>query len=512
MIGKPRSETHPSTFSIKKVDSEPLVDREDLFSLTQSRVNHLGAQDLDLFLHVEISDREFQAKLLLATLGASRGHNVLVCDWATMIRAVAFGRRKRGFVLTKSLTPSESKLRNHALILALGIEIASIDEESNITMESYVDFALSRYSVETLSQASIVFCWGEDDYDTLTATYPAHSKRFHKTGSPRVDLWDSRFNSPTLTSGVKTRRPFALVISSIGGAVSKVPFHEVVKTYRKLGYFSRDPNYYRWLLDQERETHDLLAAYVELLHQWSRIPKSYDIVLRPRPDEDVEAWENILGQLESVSIAPDGPVAPLLRQSAAVVQTGSTVAYEALFMGKPVFSFSPFPLEFRSGEFANDLGVRVATAEEIHQGIESRVREQPAGTFNLWEDREQHVRKKIYFSEDQLASDRMLDVLEEAFRIRPSNEMPRLATLRNPGMVALILYSTVPRWMQTLYRKLKSSTKDERNWKFPDVNRSETVRLIRHFESVMKITNPSRVRFVGRRGVWIMPSTRRKGR
>ena len=37
---------------------------------------------MNIYLHVEISSRELDSKLLLATLAASRGHDIIVSDWA----------------------------------------------------------------------------------------------------------------------------------------------------------------------------------------------------------------------------------------------------------------------------------------------------------------------------------------------------------------------------------------------------------------------------------------------
>ena len=40
---------------------------------------------MNIYLHVEISSRELDSKLLLATLAASRGHDVIVSDLAGIL-------------------------------------------------------------------------------------------------------------------------------------------------------------------------------------------------------------------------------------------------------------------------------------------------------------------------------------------------------------------------------------------------------------------------------------------
>ena len=46
---------------------------------------------MNIYLHVEISNRELDSKLLLATLAASRGHQVIVSDIVGIEKGVKNG-------------------------------------------------------------------------------------------------------------------------------------------------------------------------------------------------------------------------------------------------------------------------------------------------------------------------------------------------------------------------------------------------------------------------------------
>ena len=87
---------------------------------------------MNIYLHVEISSRELDSKLLLATLAASRGHDVIVSDLAGIEKGINKGLLAPGIFHTKSLTPHKDKINRHKKMIDKGFMITSIDEEGNL--------------------------------------------------------------------------------------------------------------------------------------------------------------------------------------------------------------------------------------------------------------------------------------------------------------------------------------------------------------------------------------------
>ena len=144
---------------------------------------------MNIYLHVEISARELDSKLLLAVLAASKGNEVLVSSIGFIINGLNTKVLAPGIYHTKSLTPSKNKIIRHQKIIDQGSKITSIDEEAGIDQDDYSEFAIDRYSDLSIEQASAVFGWGLNDTDTLKKIYSKNSQKIHKTGSPRADLW-----------------------------------------------------------------------------------------------------------------------------------------------------------------------------------------------------------------------------------------------------------------------------------------------------------------------------------
>ena len=80
---------------------------------------------MNIYLHIEISDRELDSKLLLGTLAASRGHDVIVSDLMGIMKGVKTGTLSPGIFHTKSLSPHKDKIDRHKLMIDNGFNSKS---------------------------------------------------------------------------------------------------------------------------------------------------------------------------------------------------------------------------------------------------------------------------------------------------------------------------------------------------------------------------------------------------
>ena len=64
---------------------------------------------MNIYQHVEHAARELDSKLLIATIAAARGHQVIVSDLEGIEKGMRRGVLAPGIFHTKSLTPSAMK-------------------------------------------------------------------------------------------------------------------------------------------------------------------------------------------------------------------------------------------------------------------------------------------------------------------------------------------------------------------------------------------------------------------
>lgn len=318
---------------------------------------------MNIYLHVELSFRELDSKLLLAILAAENGHQVIISNMSEIMQGIRLGVFPPGIFHTKSLTPSKSKITRHQNIIDRKFLVTSIDEEAGVDRFSYNQFAKDRYSDKTIEQSSAAFCWGDQDTETLKKTYPKNSEKFFKTGSPRVDLWKSSLSDYWISPKGMPEKPFLLVSSNMN-STRVLNFHDNIKFHNDAGYFERDPNLYKNLFYMMAENYKKLYSFIEAIKYLAENNNRFEIVLRPHPTEDVKAWEIFLENVPNVHVIRLDSITSWVKNSFAVMHNGCTTAIEATVSGKPVLTYKPFEMEY-ANELPNTLGYNIKSKEEL---------------------------------------------------------------------------------------------------------------------------------------------------
>ena len=463
---------------------------------------------MDIFLRVEVAAREFESKVLVGLVAASHGHRVYVSDWSTMMKSLIFRRGRAGFVHMNSVSPAKSTEAFHRIFRWAGFNISSLDEEAGTLWGSYEQFADARYGDSTLEHVDAIFCWGDHDRDSLREKFPSHARKFIRTGSPRADLWDPRFSSVYSAPITSLPKPYILIPSGVGGPLKWLHLHELLENLASTGYLERSPGFGKTVLDFYEDGVKLMRAYVDLIRHLSREFEQYEIVLKPHPSENPHAWRVVLGSIERVRVESECPVSPLIRQSSAVVTTGSTTAIEAGLAGVPVVSFLPFEMPTRDNTLVEEFGVRAETPDEVSIALRKLLE-----TGNNLMPPSERVSvdfcNKIYLSNHELAAERMVDVWESLIHeeTRAGSTRPRKwLSSRDftywfasafPSITQLVLPGSRNRFEHRLGR----------NRKFPPINRESVRFLVGKLSDVIGLSGKISVKFIGSRGVLLLPKS-----
>ena len=366
---------------------------------------------MNIYMHTEISARELDSKLLLAVMAAFKGHQVLISSLGEIIYGLNSKFLNPGIFHTKSLTPGKSKIDRHQKIIDNKSIISSIDEESGIDQSGYDQFAKDRYSKLTIDQSEVVFCWGPEDTNTLQKIYFESSKKIHKTGSPRADLWRPIFTDYWSPPKNLPQKPF-LLISSNMLCTNKRKFHENIKFHSDAGYFQRDPDLYKNLFYQWSEDYKKLYEFVDAIKHLSKNNHGYDIVLRPHPTEDIRAWDIFLKDVPNVHVIREGSITDWIKYAFAIMHNGSTTAIEATISGKPVLTFNPFKMEY-AHDLSNSLGFNINSKDKLLEKANQLFELSKKVNFKIEKvDIPEQLLKKIYIDQNELASEKIIRIWE----------------------------------------------------------------------------------------------------
>jgi len=454
---------------------------------------------MNIYIHVETAARELDSKLLLAVVAASRGHQVLVSELSALMMGVQSGALTPGVFHTKSLAPGDKKIARHQALIDRGFSVTSIDEEGGLLDHGYDSMAKSRYSEKTIGQASAVFCWGAEDTDTLKRFYSGFSSRIYQTGSPRADLWKPSFSQFLPPPKAMPAKPYLLVSSNMGTANNIQPFHEKIRFHRQTGYFQRDPGILSMLFGFASDDYRMTLAFIEAIRYLSSLNNDYDIVLRPHPVENIEAWKVYLEGIPNVHVIREGSITAWVNYAFAVMHNGCTTALEATISGKPVVTYVPFELEY-ARDIPNGIGERVSSLEALSEAVSQLFRaSQSVGRGEQEQRLPESVAKKIYLDDAELAAEKIVKVWEtlDNGELSHQNNWSRLRRHLTIAKLRRLAVSALKRAFPRKFRLVQE------NYKFPPMNAADIREHVSRLQRVLGLNEPLECKLLSERTVLI---------
>ena len=458
---------------------------------------------MNIYLQIEIAARELDSKLLLAVIAAANGHDVLIGERTIINTGLVNGSLLPGILYKKDITPLRGAESLNTAIKSRGSLITCTDEEATLIDYNYDWVARARFSDETLDQAAAVFGWGESDTETLKQIYPRHADKIHLTGAPRVDMWTTKFSNYWGKPACLPERPYLLISSNMNIANNMRPFHESIRYERDAGgYYEREPELFSRKFGMAAENYQMIYAFIEAIRYMGENADGFDIVLRPHPVENIDAWNVFLKDIPNVHVIREGSITAWVNHAFAIMHNGCTTAVEATVSGKPVITYLPFEQKY-ARQLANDIGIRAHTPSELFQRVceffESKARavEQPGLTISL----PGIVARKIYIDKNRLGAQKIVDLWEEIGHDLPS-QSPDWSkfkrTLRYEWLKG-IFGRLARRFFPGRFEVLKN------NYKFPPLDRGEIEGKVEKLQQILDPDGKVTCELLSNRAVLIRP-------
>ena len=441
---------------------------------------------MNIYIHVEISSRELDSKLLLATLAASRGHRVIVSDLVGIEKGVKSGILLPGIFHTKDLSPSKYKIDFNKAIKAKDFLITSMDEEGNLNDYGYEIDVKTRFSDETVNLASAIFGWGSDDVNTLKKIYPNHSSKIFKTGSPRADLWKPLFANFWNTPSRIPKKHFLLISCNTGNANNINSLSTLIKRENEMDRYHRAPGHLERSLGRYAEEFYKIIEYINCVRYLSTNNNGYEIVFRPHPAEDIESWKILLKDIPKVHILREGSINEWVQHAFAVMHNSCTTALEATISKKPLVTYI-LPNQKYTPQLANELGHRVKSLKELNMTINNLFELSKNKKNNNNETHEPLptiILNKI-FIDDQLAAEKIIKIWE---KIENKN-------LSKPFDVKKFKSILKKNFLKKFFKKVfnyfttKKKKTLEKNEKFPKLNEIDIKNKVKKIQNILGITS-----------------------
>lgn len=289
---------------------------------------------MNLYLHIEIFNREFQSKLLIAMESASKGMKVYLGRLKPYLMRDFFAP---GIILHKSITPSKFRLDELKGYKKKKFIVASLDEEVGLVNDNPKDYLKLRYSKESLDLTDRVFAWGKYDYDNLLKKFPNYKKRFILSGNPRLDYWRKDFDF--FYKQKKLEYKNYILFSLNYRLMSKDEFVKRSKWLKETNYVERGLTINRLnkINKDSFRIHNKISKLIETLSKKNNLT----IIVRPHPVDKLKNYDH-LKKYNNVKVIKKGSISEWIHNAKIVIHSSCAGGLEASVRGKPTISYLPF--------------------------------------------------------------------------------------------------------------------------------------------------------------------------
>ena len=112
---------------------------------------------MNLYIHIEILEREFLSKLLIGMETASRGIKTYMGRLESYLMRDFF---VPGIILHKSITPSRKRIKELEEYKKRNFVVTSLDEEVGlVNLDNNFNYLKMRYSNESIDLTDKIFTW-----------------------------------------------------------------------------------------------------------------------------------------------------------------------------------------------------------------------------------------------------------------------------------------------------------------------------------------------------------------
>ncbi len=359
-----------------------------------------------ILLPIEVKNREFDAKIMLACIGATRGFGVLLGRNNFNFK----GTFPKGVYLDKCISPYKAESLKQQ-VNGLGNQLAILDEEG-LVYQSEKLYLENRTSQETVELASLIFTWGDAQRDIINGRYNIPDKLI-ATGSPRADLWQKSWHA-LYTEEVKKISeqlgPYILIpanfspahhVDPINFSLKKRGIEGAVNSRKKLT-FKEDRFLYRQKI--LNKFFDLIPAIAEQFGDRT-------ILLRPHPNDNMKVWDEIKKKWpKNVKVIHRGGISPWIIASDILVHNSCTSGVEAYAMEKPAIAYTPYTNNHFDQNIPNPLSQQKSSIAEVLELIEENLHKRGLGRED---EKTELYNYHITNDRSVLSGDRMLDALEQ---------------------------------------------------------------------------------------------------
>ena len=315
-----------------------------------------------ILIIIELKQREFVSKVLLAKIFAEAGWRVIL---GTINSVPIYAKR-----LPPSVILHKGLLKETASSQKMGHKIAVLDEEGGVVVpDSEIRaFCLARYPQIAVETPDLYLAANESFAKQVGQLPGTGNVKIVATGWPRLDTWFHsipRFYQDKARLLESEYGNFVLYVSSFG-----------IPNDRKLEKLSKRSSQKAWADNRSRRSKAFREQVLFIQKLGAALAPKMKLIVRPHIVESERAWGMLLSDQRNVLIDKSGDITPWILASKGVIVFFSTTGIQSSLMGRPTIQYKPDYVKGQEASLALTLPSVVDTPENAIETL-SRKNIQP---------------------------------------------------------------------------------------------------------------------------------------
>lgn len=443
-----------------------------------------------LYLPMETKTRDFYGRMLIASVAAEAGFNVVLLHKSSLANRLQY--LPRGICIFYGVV--QNYFKELSLIRNMGYKLAAWDEEglSVVSPERYLRY---RVSLDSFALLDRFFVWGQAQASLVSTKVPDKDK-IVPVGHPRFDFLRPELRNLLEHSAEILKKkygPFILVTTRFGIYNHYNGRDFGMEVLRQKGYFCnpQEKDFYtrRFQYDGER-----FSSFVKMMPVLSRAFPELTIILRPHPSENIESWRKYCDGLINVKVILEGSAFDWIWAANVVIHNGCTTGIEAFLLKKPCISYRVVTSDEFDIFLPNALSIEVFNDKHLISIIQEMLAK---GSYYDSAEKEAKRRKlaekHISGIEGEMASEQIV------YSLHQLNLSSFASNIGLGHQLRLRLYDSKEFLRHILQRHLKGSgAPTYLEHKFPGLKLIEVNEALHNLQKIMGRFNNIRARELGK--------------
>ena len=290
---------------------------------------------MNLYIYIEIFNREFLSKFIIGMESASKGLNVYIGRIKPYLIRDFFAP---GVILLKSITPSSNRIKQLEYYKSKNFIITSLDEEVGLLNRNINQYLKLRYSHKTVQLVDKIFTWGKFDYDNLCKKFKNLKKKFVFFGPSKKNFWKKKFKN-FFKKKKSRKKKYILFSLNFSYLFSEKEFDKHLILLKKNDYPNRGYTIKK-IKKLRKDSYKMLKEFSKLIIALSK-KINLKIVVRPHPTNDLKIY-SFLKKFKNIEVNNKGNISEWIYNSRLVIHSGCTGGLESSIRGYPTISYTPF--------------------------------------------------------------------------------------------------------------------------------------------------------------------------